>query len=287
MNEHAFHSRSEFKAARSTSGYGTLKQRIGEDSHLPFGYCWLTLKPAVDPVASPSGHIYSKESIYEYLLAKIETLGKEKKAYEEQEARLKTERSEASSKRKSEEIEKFIDTQENFSLPKEKKRNLGKATSSGNNFLIKVANKIDTRSKAEKAAELKHSSPWLPEFTPEAQAKLLKKPRRRPPSPVTGKDLRLKDLYPVDLEPSGTDGKFQCAVTKKEIKYQPMVLIRKSRKVITKESFDRLAKESKRCPVTNVKFKDKDVIYLKGGSSSFAASAKEKAKAEKYRPSFQ
>mmetsp|Transcript_9337 Transcript_9337/g.10835 ORF Transcript_9337/g.10835 Transcript_9337/m.10835 type:complete len:284 (-) Transcript_9337:472-1323(-) len=283
MNEHAFHSRSEFKESRAKSGYGTLRQRLGEDSQLSFGHCSLSLKPVEDPVCSPSGHLYSKEVIYEYLLSKIASLDKENKAYEEQQANLNSQRSAQSQKRKHEEIEKFIHTQESVS---DANTETGGKNSS-NSVLDRLSKKIDTRTRKEKELELKGSSPWLPQFAPEADEKLLKQPRRRPPSPITGADLRLKDLYPVDLERSEDGKSFLCAVTKKEIKYQTMVLIRKSKKVMTKESFDRLAKMSKRCPITNIKFKDKDVINLQSGSSSFAASAKEKAQAKKHRPNFQ
>ena len=35
---------------RRKAGYGTTRQRLGTDSHQPFGYCCLSLKPVVDPV---------------------------------------------------------------------------------------------------------------------------------------------------------------------------------------------------------------------------------------------
>lgn len=34
------------------SRYGTLEQRVGGESQLPFGYCCLTLKPVEDPVVT-------------------------------------------------------------------------------------------------------------------------------------------------------------------------------------------------------------------------------------------
>ena len=44
--------------------------RCGSDSQLPFGWCALSLRPAVDPVATPSGHVYSREAILEHLVTK-------------------------------------------------------------------------------------------------------------------------------------------------------------------------------------------------------------------------
>lgn len=64
---------------------GTITARLGTDSQLPFGYCCLSLNPVEDPVISPSGHIYSREAILEYLLLKTQELKKQAKLYENQE----------------------------------------------------------------------------------------------------------------------------------------------------------------------------------------------------------
>jgi hypothetical protein len=73
---------------KQKAGLGTLKQRLGSESQLPFGYCALTLEPAVDPVVSPSGRIYSREAIIEYLLTKSKELKVARDKYEEQQVRL-------------------------------------------------------------------------------------------------------------------------------------------------------------------------------------------------------
>lgn len=69
---------------RQKAGLGTLKQRLGADSQLPFGYCALSLQPADDPVISPSGHLYSRESILQYLLNKSKELKILREQYEQQ-----------------------------------------------------------------------------------------------------------------------------------------------------------------------------------------------------------
>eukprot|EP00548_Thalassiothrix_antarctica_P014819 CAMPEP_0194174152 /NCGR_PEP_ID=MMETSP0154-20130528/8403_1 /TAXON_ID=1049557 /ORGANISM="Thalassiothrix antarctica, Strain L6-D1" /LENGTH=143 /DNA_ID=CAMNT_0038887499 /DNA_START=148 /DNA_END=576 /DNA_ORIENTATION=+ len=62
----------KFKSAQ----YGTTTQRLSTDSQLPFGCCALSLSPAdeIDPVATPSGHIYDRESILTYLVTKTAEL---------------------------------------------------------------------------------------------------------------------------------------------------------------------------------------------------------------------
>ena len=59
---------------RQKIGDGTQKVRYGVDSQLSFGYCALTLASVVEPMVSPSGHVYSREAIYEYLLTKNKDL---------------------------------------------------------------------------------------------------------------------------------------------------------------------------------------------------------------------
>ncbi len=72
------------------SGLGTVKQRLGTESQLPFGYCSLSMHPAEEAVVSPSGHIYSREYILEYLLTKSKELKKLTKSFETQEVNTST-----------------------------------------------------------------------------------------------------------------------------------------------------------------------------------------------------
>ena len=71
---------SHFERERAEDG--TLRQRIGVESQLPFGYCSLSLQPVIEAVVSPSGRLYSRESILEYLLSKTKDLKQSAKAHE-------------------------------------------------------------------------------------------------------------------------------------------------------------------------------------------------------------
>jgi nitric oxide synthase-interacting protein len=66
------------------AGLGSLTQRLSSDSQLPFGHCCLSLHPVRDAVISPSGHIYEREVILEYLLNKTRELKLQHQAYEEE-----------------------------------------------------------------------------------------------------------------------------------------------------------------------------------------------------------
>lgn len=99
-------------AEMQKSRHGTETQRIGTDSILPFGYCCLSLSPSVDPVASPSGHIYSREYILEYILTKKEQLRSEKEAYERRVAAKRRAKAEAESEKEEGKKARFIALQE-------------------------------------------------------------------------------------------------------------------------------------------------------------------------------
>ena len=69
-------------AEKKKAKLGSVAQRLGADSQLPFGYCPLSLNPITDAVVSPSGHIYSRESILEYLLLKTQEIKAQARAFE-------------------------------------------------------------------------------------------------------------------------------------------------------------------------------------------------------------
>jgi len=54
--------------------FGTIKHRLSVDSQLPFGYCPLSLTPIEEAVVSPSGRVYSREAILDYLLKKTQEI---------------------------------------------------------------------------------------------------------------------------------------------------------------------------------------------------------------------
>jgi nitric oxide synthase-interacting protein len=53
---------------RRALGHGTRSERLGKDSLSNFYDCRLTLAPAVDPVVTPSGFLFSREAILKNLL---------------------------------------------------------------------------------------------------------------------------------------------------------------------------------------------------------------------------
>jgi nitric oxide synthase-interacting protein len=218
-------------------GLGTVKQRLGTESQLPFGYCSLSMHPAEEAVVSPSGHIYSREYILEYLLTKSKELKKVTKAFEAQEVRcnhfhvcpliLSVNLFLQTANRKSEEqtvddihtkaIQNFADTQDGVSGVMKRKLN---DTDNLNNYQMSRKKVIDDTESNEKLEQLRKVSPWIPQFTPQAKEAEIKEPLRRPPSPCSGRPLRSKDLIPIQLiRESGSENssgvvRYLCPVTR-------------------------------------------------------------------------
>lgn len=161
---------------------------------------------------------------------------------------------------------------------------------------------------------LKHVSYWLATSQPQHQKgapatkdgdfdyekeieALPPPPPDRPPSPMSGEPLKLKQLIPLHLVREGaedgktkkkftsddsTTGRILCAVSHKTITTQPTIAIRNTGQVMLKSVYLELAKPTMTCPVTGKKFKEKDVLELIKGKSGFAASGEVVAK--KYNP---
>jgi nitric oxide synthase-interacting protein len=149
---------------------------VGGDGQTPFGYCTLSLQPAIDPVVSPSGHIYSRESIYEYLLTKKEELSRQKEAYEAQQKELQLKAEKAGPAAVA--VNKFVDSQNSLSASmslKRKRKESEIEEEERKRAIVACSQAIDKSEYAHNRNEMKRTSFWLPEFTPEGGAKIIQK----------------------------------------------------------------------------------------------------------------
>eukprot|EP00938_MAST-03A_sp_MAST-3A-sp1_P007462 g7462.t1 len=264
--------------------------RLGKDSQIPFGHCFLSLAPAKEPVVSPSGHIYSKPVICEYMLQKIKELKKQRKAYEAQEAAKSREESRKKSEIEGKSVKEFLAIQDDPTLRTNATSSDGfkksKEDEESSNKKKRRPREIfdgDTREKKRRALE--KVSYWLPSAAPDAGPEQIKKPPKRPPSPITGAPLRMKHLTPATLTLDPDDKSvFICPVSKKRITTQKCILIKTTGHVILKSVFDKIKGQSKdlACPVTGEPIRESDVLNLARVSSGFAATGN--VMAEKWRP---
>ena len=236
-----------------SSQYGTTTARLSTDSQLNFGDCALSLSPATDPVATPSGHVYSRQAIVEYLLSKTNDIKKAKQNYQA-----------------------YLDKQH------QEQQKESEAAHSQAIVAFEGKQKATEGKKREREGEknpLASVSYWLSEFQPEWKDQVPEPPLDRPLSPFSGEPLRLKDLQTLSFERS-SDGKVLCAVSQKAITTQPVVAMKEH--VVLEDVFDNLVKDTMICPITGKKLRRKDIRRLQKGKSGFASSGTVMAK--KYRP---
>lgn len=225
------------------TGIGSTHQRIGSDSQLPFGYCALSTYPAEDPVVSPSGRIYSRETIIEYLLNKSKELKNSWKEYESQQNRIRADMERQMNNIREAELSDFRRNTE-VVVSSGQKRTQSEAFSSSasasasgdamgddrtnvssattitamTDYQRKRQKKIDETDRDVRLEQLKSVSPWVPQFTPHAEKTLLAEPPKRPLSPFSGTPLRAKDLIPIELvrEDNTEDStvRFVCPVSR-------------------------------------------------------------------------
>jgi len=231
-----------------------------------------------------SGHIYSREAIVSYLLAKNQEI---KEARLKHEAQLSTDRDRSVLTRRASEDRRLVEFVKKDGCPAQISKE-----EHGTSHKRSLGRIINTETEDELRTSLKRTSYWLSEAQPQYTAEAIEDevrnnpPARRPSSPMSGRPLRMKELIPITLQRenlvAGKEGKCICALSGKAITTQQVILIKKTGVVMIKEFYENLAKSSHVCPVTSKKFKDKDVISLKKGTSGYAASGEVIAK--KYRP---
>eukprot|EP00578_Thalassiosira_sp_NH16_P026547 CAMPEP_0181087220 /NCGR_PEP_ID=MMETSP1071-20121207/6159_1 /TAXON_ID=35127 /ORGANISM="Thalassiosira sp., Strain NH16" /LENGTH=319 /DNA_ID=CAMNT_0023169099 /DNA_START=109 /DNA_END=1069 /DNA_ORIENTATION=+ len=293
-----------------SSGYGTQSTRLTTVSQLPFGHCALNISP-IDPtgdaVATPSGHIYSREAIVQYLLTKNGELKKRRGEYERLRLEVENRRVEWEEGERRRTQDRFVrkdqgamssalvlrnDDNDATTTPAVQggPRQLPPGTT-GQNSLKQVSYWLATSQPQH--ARGGRGAPSSGDFDYESEIGALPPaPPERPPSPMSGEPLKLKQLIPLHLVREGMEGgrngdgggtgRILCAVSHKTITTQPTIVIKNTGQVMLKSVYEELAKPEMRCPVTAKKFREKDVLELIKGKSGFAASGKVVAK--KYNP---
>jgi nitric oxide synthase-interacting protein len=260
-------------------------------------------------VATPSGHIYSREAIVQYLLSKNGELKKQKAEYERRRLEVENRRVAWEEKEQKSRQDRFVRKDQGavstaLVLRDDDAGSGDRGASSRPSSAAKAA-------KEKGGNSLKHVSYWLATSQPQHKTgapatgefdyareieALPPVPPDHPPSPMSGDPLKLKQLIPLHLVREGGEdaknrgkgssgavtGKVLCAVSHKAITTQPTIAIKNTGQVMLKSVFNELAKPTMTCPVTAKKFKEKDVVELIKGKSGFAASGEVVAK--KYNP---
>lgn len=278
---------------RKLIGFVTTKKDVlGADAFLPFGYCCLSLKAPKDPVATPEGFIYDKEFILQYLMDQKKELTAQLEQFEYQERKKLTK------KRMEEHAEATKDTRAFFEaeqrLLSKDSRHDAAVQMQGAEEEESKTDKFGLSAKGEKMRELIHidrqdfrkGSFWCAEETKTAKDAELKKPDTVPKCPMSGKKLRLKELIPLNLEVAdeellkqgGGRGMYRCAVSKKSITHQKVVVIKPTGVVLLEAMLKDCVYPTMTCPITSKKITKKDILNLQAGGTAFSAHNEVEAK---------
>lgn len=240
----------------------TQNERIGTDSHLPFGFCCLSMKAPQNAVVTPEGYIYDRDFIIEYMAETKKALLEKKEEYEADQRRKAAQAKLDEAKEQLKYLETFDSTEQGV-LDTKTDRIVGRKT-------FTEINKADFRKKNFwMAYEGADAAPTEKENPIDMTVKC----------PMSGKRLRIKDLYPVEfktfnedaVKKGGESGMFCCEVCSQPITVQQAYYLKPSKKVILETVLQKVIKPGMICPITNKPLKDSDIIKLQKAGTSFCA----------------
>lgn len=265
---------------------GTTALRTGEDSQLKFGSCALCLHDASGrhPMASPSGWIYCRECIFEYLLTQKAALEERRREHELAKSRLESAKARAAQLQDEERAAAFA------------KREILAAAEADPAVARSASSRIDGRSADEKVMDASATSFWIPSSLHTADAAEAGAPDSCPRDPMDPKAfLRAKQLVSVnfaretvrvgegdeDSKDVFKDPLPLCQCCKDGLKYHQAFLFAPCGHVVCAGCTEKFCVASKAC-VCGKKAKRGGIVALKRGGSSFVANEGTQAVAKTY-----
>jgi len=295
-------------------GFGTAKERLGKDSLGNFDDCryapslreytcfnphevWsspllmtsimvllrrLSLCPAVDPVATPQGILFSREAVLKYLLAQKKEIKRKNAEYEAYQAR----------KRDTDEQKRLVEEEARI-MAFDRLNHAGHSTARAAEVAASIQASAETHNGATGAiviAEVEarrqaDASFWGADKVPEAEV-VLEKPDADVRCPITGKKLKLKDL--IDVKFTTVNAATTTTTTTKIDPITKDLLTNRSRLALIKTTGDVVLWTTwEKVIKPDGVFKERlikpiDVIELKGGGTGFVAHDKEDVEAKRH-----
>ncbi|EGI61911.1 Nitric oxide synthase-interacting protein-like protein [Acromyrmex echinatior] len=274
----------EKKKDAAASGYGTNTQRVGKDSVKDFDCCCLTLQPCRNPVITKDGYLFDKEAILEYILTKKKEYTRKLKEYEKQ--------------KQKEEVSLQMSFKSNTQIAFQERSSSIVAYSMGAFHLV---TQIDTNVLFLLLIECQESSTldgnsvsnmkngkdkmlpsfWIPSKTPGVKEISLQKPDKTIYCPISGKQLKVKDLIPIKFtvvqDPDDKrslivkQARYMCPITHDILGNSvPCAVIKTTGDVVTMECVEKLIKKDWINPLDNSKLTPSDIIPLQRGGTGYA-----------------
>mmetsp|Transcript_28551 Transcript_28551/g.77014 ORF Transcript_28551/g.77014 Transcript_28551/m.77014 type:complete len:322 (+) Transcript_28551:159-1124(+) len=271
-------------AERRGLGFGTVRERLGKDSFGSYCDCQLTMQPAVDPVVTPHGVLYSREAILENLLAQKKAIKKRMAAWEAAQAAESKKQQENQAVNQAASLVAF-DRANHMGISDKSAEAIREAiqqTAAAANGPQVAASVIAIKEREDRRKEMK--SFWVPSETPEAETKV-EKPDTETYCPATGNKLKLKDLIPVKFtkvpSDSESEGRYMDPVTKDVFtNSHKIVILAPTGDAVLKDTWLKALRQDGH--YQGKRIKDKDVIELQTGGTGYAAHDGNKVVSQKH-----
>uniref|UniRef100_A0A914H8F2 Nitric oxide synthase-interacting protein homolog n=1 Tax=Globodera rostochiensis TaxID=31243 RepID=A0A914H8F2_GLORO len=288
------------------SGYGTLHERLGKDSMKPFDCCSLSLQPCREPLISPQGFIFERESILNYILDQKQAYKRKLKIWEQQ-RRTENEKKEAVLRREEDQMKAKFASLEAAPVPW--KTEVPPATPAGARLLKRTSAALDDNLAGPSGAKARRSddayepesvsnmaghrakewrSFWVPELSTSAEPDRIEKPSSKMLCPISGEELKLKELLPVKFTPIDSrmpfaklvaqPNRYKCPITHDELtNTSRCVYLKTSNCVVSWQCMDVIRKDMVD-PLSGKRLTEPDIIELQRGGTGYAATNKLDAK---------
>lgn len=289
------------------SGYGTLHERLGKDSMKPFDCCSLTLQPCREPLISPQGFIFDREAILNYILDQKEAYKRKLKIWEQQ-RRNDVEKQDAVLQKEQDKMKAKFISFESAPVPKMtqvpstpsvrshllKKRPstddlAGDGPSSSKNKKLAPVGEEDSVSNMAGARASQWKSFWVPELSTNAEPDRIEKPSSKILCPLSGVELKFKELLPVKFTPINDSLEFNKLIAKEERYLCPVsrdvltnssrcVYLKTSKSVVCWPCVQKIIRKEMVDPLCGKSLQESDLIELQRGGTGYAATNELKAK---------
>ncbi|KAE9549668.1 hypothetical protein FO519_007110 [Halicephalobus sp. NKZ332] len=278
------YSYSERKKDAAASGYGTLHARLGADSVKPFDCCCISLQPCREPLISPDGYIFDKESVLKYILHRKDMYAVEMEAYKHH-MKILEEKDETKRKELEEEAKKKFAHNE---------RHLVSAIEPGSSETVERLVDTPEESISNMSGDKKNkaASFWGPQFSETLSNGTVVKPDKTVRNPYTNKPLKYKELMPVVFTPIdnslthaqvvGSQNRYMCPVTRDVLTNSTKcAYLKPSQRVVSASCVEMILKDGVD-PINGKEIKESDIISMHRGGTGFART--NMLKANVYRP---
>lgn len=281
--------------------YGDFERRLGKDSIKSFDMCSISLQHCEDPMVSPQGVVFDKETVLKYIIKQKKDLKMQRIEYKQYLQDLKDAETRKHRIKKQREITNFIKTTDALVVRSDPIDNplrsvRGDKTPANSNFWVagtvrdtNYATLTDGRGILKRTIDVEDGLLDGTGYGGEMR-KIISKPDKHVRCPVTKEPLEFDKLLPVtftriqgkqeaqkaSIAGSSTQGepsKFVCAISGDPLTNATKLMVFKSGgQVITVESFDKAVKKTMICPFTQNKLTKDDYITLRRGGTGFSSA---------------